>query len=93
MCWLEAALLLCGPLKAGGLLCAREVIFFPSSALLFRVNSFKTGQFTMFQNTTDHFRIETGLIFQLAAITGKGKAECLRERPPSSQVPKHVVRC
>lgn len=43
---------------------------------------FKIAQFTMFQNTTDHFRIEAGLIFQLAAITGKGKAECLRERPP-----------
>lgn len=39
VCWLEAALLLCGPLKAGGLLCAREVIFyFCSSALLVRVN-------------------------------------------------------
>lgn len=29
----------------------------------------------MFQSTTAHFRIQTGLIFQLAAITGKGKAE------------------
>lgn len=39
VCWLEAALLLCGPWKAGGLLCAREVIFyFCSSALLVRVN-------------------------------------------------------
>lgn len=36
----------------------------------------------MFQNTTAHFRIETGLIFQLAAITGKGKAERLREWLP-----------
>lgn len=63
-------------------MCKRGDFFFPSSALLFRVNSFKIGQFTMFQNTTDHFRIEAGLIFQLAAITGKGKAECLRERPP-----------
>lgn len=33
----------------------------------------------MFQNTTGRFRIETGLIFQLAAITGKGKAGYLRE--------------
>lgn len=39
----------------------------------------KRGQFTMFQNTTGRFRIETGLIFQLAAITGKGKAGYLRE--------------
>lgn len=36
----------------------------------------------MFQNTTAHFRIEAVLIFQLAAITGKGKAECLRGWPP-----------
>lgn len=42
----------------------------------------KIGQLTMFQNITAHFRIETGLIFQLAAITGKGKACCLR-KPPS----------
>lgn len=42
----------------------------------------KIGQFTMFQNITAHFRIETGLIFQSAAITGKGKAGCLRK--PSS---------
>lgn len=36
----------------------------------------------MFQNTTARFRIETGLIFQLAAITGKGKEGYLREWPP-----------
>lgn len=63
-------------------MCKRGDFFFLVLLCFSELIHFKIAQFTMFQNTTDHFRIETGLIFQLAAITGKGKAECLRERPP-----------
>lgn len=54
-------------------------LFFVVLLCLSELIHLRTGQFTLFQSITAHFRIETGLIFQLAAITGKGKAECLRE--------------
>lgn len=52
----------------------------------------------MFQNITAHFRVETGLIFEVAAISGEGKQVASENDCPSglynsSQVPKQVLKC